>query len=114
MSDGGRSEFSKRLAKLTKRHEAMTRGYVATLRGDGLIVLEPRKLQFQLPFRGFVILMLLFMTFKGYMMAVLGETAYAERLTVLHSGSIFEKVGALIMGLDPISRVIGAAFSVVV
>lgn len=114
MSDGGRSEFYKRLSKLTKRHEAMSRGYVATLRGDGLIVLEPRKLQFQFPIRGFVLLMLMFMTFKGYMMAALGEADYAERLAVLQSGSIFEKVGALIMGLDPVSRVIGAALSVVV
>ena len=108
-----KSEFLQRLQKLTKRHRAMSEGYVATMRGDGLIVLEPRKLQFKLPVRGFVLLMAAFMIFKGYMMAALGETAYAERLAILKDGSAFERLGAFIMGLDPVSRVIGASFSVI-
>ncbi len=105
MSDG-RNEFASRLAKLTKRHNAMARGYTATLRGDGLIVVQPRRIQFQLPVRGFVLLMAVFMIFKGFMLAQLGEASYNERLLILSSGSLYEQAGGFVMGIDPVSQVI--------
>lgn len=105
MSDG-RELFASRLLKLTRRHRAMARGYTATLRGDGLIVVHPRRFQFRLPVRGFVLLMAVFMLFKGFMLASLGLAAYEQRLSVLQTGSTYEQAGAFVMGLDPVSRAV--------
>jgi len=80
-------------------------GYAATLRGDGLIVIEPRKFQFKLPLRGFVLLMGAFMLFKGFMLSHLGDAAYQTRLDVLNTGSKFGQAGAFVMGVDPVTRV---------
>lgn len=105
MSDHQR-EFSHRLKRLTQRHHAMARGYTARLRGDGLIVVEPRRVHFKLPLRGFVLLMTFFMIFKGFMLASLGSADYSARLNVLEQGRIYEQAGAYIMGIDPVSDLI--------
>lgn len=102
----GRTEFSNRLQRITERHTAMARGYTASLRPDGLIVVQPRRVQFHLPIRGFVLLMAFFMAFKGFMLASLGETTYQERLNVLQTGSVYERAGAFVMGIDPVSQTI--------
>lgn len=86
-------------------------GYAATLRGDGLIVIEPRKFQFKLPLRGFVLLMGAFMLFKGFMLSHLGDAAYQTRLDVLNTGSKFGQAGAFVMGVDPVTRVIADGFN---
>ncbi len=105
MSDG-RKEFGSRVNRLSRRHNAMARGYTANIRGDGLIVVQPRRFQFKLPIRGFVLLMAVFMIFKGFMLASLGDQAYYERLSVLRLGSTYEQAGAFVMGIDPVSQVI--------
>lgn len=82
----------------------MANGYSATLTGDGLIVVQPRRFQFKLPVRGFVLLMAIFMLFKGFMLASLGDANYGERLTLLNSGTVYEQAGAFVMGIDPVSQ----------
>lgn len=101
-----RKYFDRRLARLNKRHGAMSRGMVANMQKDGLIVVQPRKIQFKLPLRGFVILMALLMMFKGFVLAHLGEAAYFDRIAALQQGSLFEQAGAFIMGIDPVSHLI--------
>lgn len=103
----GRTEFASRLSRVTRRHNAMARGYTASVRGDGLIVVHPRRFQFRLPVRGFVLLMTFFMIFKGFMLASLGEATYYERLSILKNGSPFERAGAFVMGVDPVSKFAG-------
>lgn len=105
MSDD-RMEFASRVNRLTRRHNAMVKGYTASIRGDGLIVVRPRRIQFKLPVRGFVLLMVVFMFFKGYMVASLGQAEYYERLSVLRLGTIFEQAGAFVMGIDPVSQAV--------
>ena len=101
-----RKSFNKRLTRLKRRHAAMGNGARAVMRGDGLIVLEPRHIQFNMPLRGFVLLMAFFMTFKGFVLSHLGYDGYEERLAVLQSGTVLEQGGAFVMGIDPVSRVI--------
>lgn len=105
-----RDAFSKRVNRVTRKHRAMAHGYSARLRGDGLIVVQPRRIQFKMPVRGFVLLMLIFMFFKGFMMASLGEAAYQSRLTILSGGTIYEQAGAFVMGIDPVSKGIAQLF----
>lgn len=106
MSDG-RVEFENRVDRLWRRHEALSRGCRAILRPDGLIVLKPRRFAFKLPIPGFVLLMGMLMAFKGFMLASLGEAGYGARLTTLDAGTVFDRMGALVMGLDPVSKVLG-------
>ena len=99
-----RLEFSNRVNAISRRHGAMANGYSATLTGDGLIVVRPRRFQFKLPVRGFVLLMAVFMLFKGFMLASLGDASYNERLTILSAGTVYEQAGAFVMGIDPVSK----------
>lgn len=99
-----RGDFTTRVNRLTRKHATLARGYSASMRGDGLIVVKPRRLQFRFPLRGFVLLMAFFMIFKGFMLAHLGDDAYYQRVGALQQGSVFEKAGAIVMGIDPVSR----------
>ncbi|MEP4198745.1 MAG: hypothetical protein ABJL99_24230 [Aliishimia sp.] len=108
------TEFSSRVSRLGRQHRAMGRGYTASLRGDGLIVVHPRRLQFKLPVRGFVLLMVAFMVFKGFMVSYLGDATYDARLDVLRSGSLFGEVGAFVMGVDPVANVIAVSFNTII
>lgn len=111
--DSSQREFYKRTERLKRRHRAMGNGYAATLRSDGLIVVEPRKFQFKLPLRGFVLLMGAFMLFKGFMLSHLGDDTYLARLDILNTGSNFGQAGAFVMGIDPITRVVADGFNAV-
>lgn len=104
-----RLEFSNRVSRISQRHGAMSNGYSATLTGDGLIIVRPRRFQFKLPVRGFVLLMAVFMLFKGFMLASLGDASYNERLTLLNSGTVYEQAGAFVMGIDPVSQTLADA-----
>lgn len=105
-----RLAFANRVNRVTRKHRAMAHGYSAKLRGDGLIVVQPRRVQFKMPVRGFMLLMLFFMTFKGFMLASLGETDYRARLAILNNGTLYEKAGAFVMGVDPVSQGISKLF----
>lgn len=100
--------FQTRLNRLARRHSAMARGYSASVRSDGLIVVQPRRFQFKLPVRGFVLLMTVFMLFKGFMLASLGDATYQNRLAVLERGTLYEQAGAFVMGIDPVSAELAA------
>ena len=112
MSDG-RTEFKRRVDSILRRHQSLTNGYTATLREDGLIVVHPRRLHFKMPVRGFVLLMVAFMLFKGFMLASLGAQPYTERLFALQSGTMFERAGAFVMGVDPVSQNVAKVLSTV-
>lgn len=105
-----RLAFANRVNRVSRKHRAMAHGYTAKLRGDGLIVVQPRKVQFKMPVRGFMLLMLIFMFFKGFMIVSLGEDDYRARLAVLNNGNLYEQAGAFVMGVDPVSLGIAQLF----
>lgn len=106
-----RLAFANRVNSVSRKHRAMAHGYTAKLRGDGLIVVQPRKVQFKFPVRGFMLLMLIFMLFKGFMIASLGTQEYTARLNVLNNGTLYEQAGGFVMGVDPVSKGIAQLFS---
>lgn len=105
MSDG-RHDFESRRNQLIQRHEALARGYVATLRPDGLLVREPHRIRFRLPVRGFVLLMAALMIFKGIMLASHGTASYGARLDILDDGDLHQMAAAVVMRIDPVSQAI--------
>lgn len=101
-----RVDFEDRLTKLDRKHRAMGKGMTASLRGDGLIVVKPKGFRPYLPARGAVMLIAGFLAFKGLMLAAIGPDAYGERVADLQSGSIFEKAGAAVMQIDPVTQTV--------
>lgn len=107
--DASQQDFSNRVAQVVKHHRALGRGYKGVMRPDGLIVVKPRQFRFRLPVRGFVLLMVSFMIFKGFLLAHLGAAQYSARLDVLKTGT-FGDVGAFIMGVDPVTDAVATLF----
>lgn len=101
-----KTHFDNRLNVLGHKHKAMTRGYTTHMRNDGLIVVKelPQKKQF--PIKGLVLLLLGFFCFKGFMLAAVGQDAYAERVASLQSGTFVEQGGAWVMQADPVAQVV--------
>ena len=106
MSDG-RGEFERRLNRLAQKHGAPSAGHAGTLSGDRQIVPRPRRLRFRLHLRAFVLLMIAFMAFKAIMLASLGDAVYGARVMMLARGTIPEEIAAVVMGLDPVSKLVG-------
>ncbi|MEM8656053.1 MAG: hypothetical protein AAGF36_15030 [Pseudomonadota bacterium] len=98
-------DFEERLNVLGRKHTAMGKGYTTRVRGDGLIVVKPkRQTRRGFPVRGLLGLVVGFFLFKAFMMASLGETTYGERIGKLSDGTALEQAGAWLMQLDPATR----------
>ncbi|MEP3844303.1 MAG: hypothetical protein ABJM43_03000 [Paracoccaceae bacterium] len=100
-----RSSFDSRLRTLGRKHKAMTHGAVAQMRGDGLVLLKPRRYRARrgFPLRGLVLLLLGFFAFKGYMISNIGEEGYEQRIQALAEGTPIEQMGAKVMQADPVT-----------
>ncbi|WP_255731546.1 hypothetical protein [Phaeobacter sp. B1627] len=78
--------------------------YVARMRSDGLIVVEPRKVvQSRIALRSLVLFVAAVLMFKGLLMASIGFDSYNFRVAELRKGTPLEQGGALIMQSDPLS-----------
>ena len=98
-------QFNKRLKALGRKHAAMANGYTTQVRGDGLIVVKPkRRARRGFPLAKLLILGLGFVAFKGFMLASLGELTYNERLARMGNGTSVEQAGAWVMQIDPLTR----------
>lgn len=96
-------QFDDRLRLLTRKHNAMSRGYVTRIQADGLIVARPRRRLPRIP-KGAVILFIAgFFAFKGLLLAHLGPQTYDDRLARLEAGTMVEKAGAFVMQADPLT-----------
>ncbi|MFA5582053.1 MAG: hypothetical protein WDA25_08900 [Paracoccaceae bacterium] len=100
MGDASQLRFNERLLRITQRHKALENGYTASVNHDGLIVARPRKRRIGFPFRGLSLALVLFIAFKGFVLADLGQTAYGEQITRLAGGNLPERAGAWVMQAD--------------
>ena len=98
------TEFQERLRRLVRKHRAMARGYTTRMRSDGLIVAKPRRAVSPISGRSVLIFLLVFLAFKGFLIANLGAAAYSERVERLQSGNFAEQAGAFAMQADPVSK----------
>lgn len=96
-------QFDQRLRRLSRKHQAMSRGYVARIQSDGLIVATPKRRSFSLPMRAIVLFVVGFIGFKAFLVATLGIQTYDERLARLNDGTIIEQAGAYAMQADPLT-----------
>ncbi|MBY6069229.1 hypothetical protein KUW17_20970 [Leisingera aquaemixtae] len=98
-----RDQFQSRLQQINRKHMAMSGGYSAKMRPDGLLVIKPHRVQSRISARTLVFLAAFFLLFKGFLMAALGFGSYDERVRTLAAGSVVERAGAYIMQADPVS-----------
>ncbi|NRB19601.1 MAG: hypothetical protein HRU33_19070 [Rhodobacteraceae bacterium] len=102
-------KFLSRVRRLENKHEAMSYGYSARIRSDGLIVVAPKKkIESRISFRSIFLFLAAFLLFKGFLIASIGLDGYQERLAKLQAGSLLEQGGALIMIADPLSQMAAA------
>ncbi|WP_424980568.1 hypothetical protein [Leisingera sp. S232] len=98
-----RDTFKSRLKHINRKHNAMCEGFSAEMRPDGLLILQPRRVQSRISARSLVLFAGAFLLFKGFLMAALGFASYDERVARLTQGSVLERSGAFIMQADPVS-----------
>ena len=103
-----KDHFAKRLNMLGRKHEKMTHGYTTKVGKDGLLVVTPKRQRRRSG--GAIKLLLLiavgFIGFKAFTLAAVGPIAYNERLATLENGTIFEKVGAKALAIDPVTEAV--------
>lgn len=99
-----KQNFDSRLRFLTRKHRRMSNGYTTRMRGDGLIIVKPKRRKMQFPLKGAVLVVIGFFAFKAFMLMSLGELTYADRLGELQSGTLLEQGGAWVMQADPVTQ----------
>jgi len=102
----GQHHFLSRVRRLERKHNAMTNGYLARVRADGLIEVLPQKVDTGISPRSVVLFLGAFLLFKGFLIASIGLVGYQERVAKLASGSVLEQGGAMIMIVDPLSLMV--------
>ncbi len=98
------AQFDRRLKTLSRKHAQMANGYTSQLRGDGLIVMKPKRASRRgFPLFGLLALIAGFFVFKGIMFASLGDITYNERVAKLGNSTVIEQAGAWVMQADTVT-----------
>ncbi|TNF59472.1 MAG: hypothetical protein EP307_10375 [Rhodobacteraceae bacterium] len=99
-----RAQFAKRLRRLARKHDAMSRGYETRIRPDGLLIVRPRRRSSGISLKSVIIFLAAFILFKGLVLAEVGQGTYENRLVAMQSGTWVEQAGAVVMQIDPATR----------
>ncbi len=105
---GKQLEFDQRITRLNKKHQKLSRGYRATMRSDGLVVMKPQRMRSAIPAKVLVLCLLGFFGFKAFLLSNIGASAYDTRVASLDQGTPVEKAGAWIMQADPVTQLLAA------
>lgn len=108
MSASQFDEFDRRMRRISRRHTQLSKGYVTSVNGDGLVVAKPRRKGSRSTLRGLAIVVLVMFAFKGFLHSQLGAENYNQRVANLAEGSVFEQVGSWVMSADPVTLAISA------
>lgn len=99
-----RQQFGSRVKSLESKKVRLAQGYYTTIRADGLVVAHPARRGLRVPTKLLVGLVVLFVCFKGFVLAAIGPTTYDARLTTLAQGTIVEQAGAWVLQADPVTQ----------
>ncbi|MGR3322105.1 MAG: hypothetical protein ACU0DK_09265 [Pseudooceanicola sp.] len=102
------TEFNNRLRSIDRKARAREDGYRPRIRKDGLIELEPqrRPLRKRIPLKYVVGFLGGAIAYKVFLLLKLGEADYAFRLANLIDGTMVNQVGATILQIDPVTRML--------
>lgn len=111
MADAKQLEFGERINRIDRTHRKLAKGYVTSVNHDGLIIARPHRQSSRLPLRGLFLSLLVLLTFKGFVYAQIGATAYQDRVELLANGTIVEQIGGYAMYADPVTLWIAGQFA---
>lgn len=97
------SRYNKRQNAVRRKHARLARGYTTKLDRNGVFVHVPDNKTGGISFRILLWAALLFMGFKGLVLAGLGAETYQGHVDTLAQGTGFERVGAWLMQIDPVT-----------
>lgn len=103
-------DFNKRHRAVTRKHRRLAQGYVTKLNRNGVIEHKPLNQSKAFTMKGFAFLILGLLIFKGYLLAGLGAEDYQTHVAALSNGNMFEQLGAWLMQVEPVSRLIADLF----
>ncbi len=103
---GKQIEFDQRVTRLNKKHQKLNRGYRATMRSDGPVVMKPQRVRSAVPAKVLLLCLLGFFAFKAFLLSHLGPSAYETRVESLNQGTPVEQAGAWIMQADPVTALL--------
>ncbi|MEO0390600.1 MAG: hypothetical protein AAF218_06620 [Pseudomonadota bacterium] len=106
-----KDHFNSRLRGLNRKHTAMRNGYVTQLRGDGLIVITPRRARRGMPMKGMLLLAIGFFAFKAFVLISIGDASYEARLQSLRAGTMAEQAGAWALQVDPVTAALAQSYA---
>ena len=101
MADANFQNFDRRMERILRQHERLSKGYVTAVSRDGLIVARPRRRLLSLfPWRATMFVLVAAMALKVLMYVQMGPAVYNERVQRLASGTQVEQVGAYLLSAD--------------
>ncbi|GAA6190198.1 hypothetical protein DS909_02340 [Phaeobacter gallaeciensis] len=101
-------QFDRRIQRLSRKHQSMSRGYSTRMRADGLIVTTPQRNGLKVPLRAILFVFVALFAFKGFLLASIGPESYADRVQRLSEGTVVEQAGAWVMQIEPVSAFIAS------
>ena len=107
------NNYRRREEALRRKHERMAKGYVTKLDKNGTYVQVPDNKAGGLSLRIVLWAALVFVGFKVMVLSGLGEASYLANVETLAQGSPYERVGAWLMQIDPVTSNLAAVVSLV-
>lgn len=98
------SHFDKRVRKISRRNRRLARGSRKYIDAVGIVRERPAARMSAIPFKGLFLTAFSFFAFKGFLLAAQGPERYDDRLQILQDGIAFERAGAWMMQVDPITQ----------
>lgn len=96
--------FFKRQLRVRRKHNRLAEGYVTKLnKKNGVMEHCPDRRAGAHVLRYALVAVLVVFAFKTAVLHWLGAEAYADTLATLQTGSSVERVGALVMQVDPVT-----------
>lgn len=101
MSGANYDSFDRRMARIHKNHERLSKGYVTRVTRDGLIVARPRRtLLGMIPWRFILAILVIGMAAKVVLYTNMGPETYQNEVARLAAGTQFEQVGVYVLSAD--------------
>ncbi|MEM7471961.1 MAG: hypothetical protein AAF340_11480 [Pseudomonadota bacterium] len=113
MADANRNRFNQRINVLKKKTEPGVR-VERRVQEDGLVVDVARTKTTSrslLPIKGFIIAIAIFMGFKSFLLAEIGEMEYLQRVDDMKQGSAIEVSAAFLLDVDPVTQAIASVLT---
>lgn len=90
--------FDKRLNRVTRKHQAMSRGYTFRLdKKSGLVSIKPKRAKGASPISLFLAVLMIGLLFKAVVLANIGPAAYDDKVAALRSGTVVEQASVYLL-----------------